>query len=117
MKRLITIKIFLFILTSSILVGQSKLQNKVDNLKNITDKKKGFDLWYRQKYFQAWKSFARSFSDGQLNLNGPDEWQSMASKMTTPQNPYFELIERMSKELKPFANHEIQKNINRQNFA
>jgi len=79
------------------------LEKALPDLKNITDKKKGFDLWYRQKYFQAWKSFARSFSDGQLNLNGPDEWQSMASKMTTPQNPYFELIERMSKELKPFA--------------
>jgi type VI secretion system protein ImpL len=27
----------------------------------------------------------------------------MASKMTTPHNPYFELIERMNKELQPFA--------------
>jgi len=80
------------------------LEKALSDLENINDKKKEFNLWYRQKYFQAWKSFADFFSYGEHNLNGLDGWQAMASKMITPHNPYFELIERMNKELQPFAN-------------
>jgi type VI secretion system protein ImpL len=79
------------------------LQKALPDAKNITGKKKEFNLWYRQKYFQEWKDFACSFSEGQFNLNGPDERQTMASRMTTPQNPYFGLVRRMNHELKPFA--------------
>jgi type VI secretion system protein ImpL len=71
---------------------------------NISDKKEVFNRYYQRKYLQAWKNFAGSFSYGEHNLNGLDGWQAMASKMTTPHNPYFELIERMNKELQPFAN-------------
>lgn len=80
------------------------LEKALSNLESITDKKKKFNLWYKQKYFRAWKNFAGSFSYGEHNLNGLDGWQAMASKMTTPHNPYFELIERMNKELQPFVN-------------
>ncbi|MCD6352674.1 MAG: hypothetical protein J7M06_00475 [Proteobacteria bacterium] len=79
------------------------LEKALSGITSITDKKIEFNRWYKEKYFQVWKKFASSFSDGQFILNGSDKWQTMASRMTTPQNPYFELIERMSKELKPFA--------------
>ncbi|MBN2515599.1 MAG: hypothetical protein JXC33_06135 [Deltaproteobacteria bacterium] len=70
---------------------------------DITEEKKKFLQWYQKEYFQAWKYFANSFSKGQFNLGSPDDWQNMASEMTTPHNPYFDLIESMSKQLKPFA--------------
>ncbi|MBT8491400.1 MAG: hypothetical protein KJN62_10170 [Deltaproteobacteria bacterium] len=70
---------------------------------NIAEEEKKFFKWYKKEYFQAWKSFAKLFSKGQFNLGDPDDWQNMASEMTTPHNPYFDLIESMSKELKPFA--------------
>lgn len=71
--------------------------------KDISDKREQFDSWYRKKYFQMWKEFIGSFSDGQFNLDGEDEWQSMTATMTTFHNPYFDIIERCTYELKPFA--------------
>jgi type VI secretion system protein ImpL len=71
---------------------------------DISDKKEVFNRYYQRKYLRAWKNFAGSFSYGEHNLNSLDGWQAMASKMTTPHNPYFELLERMNKELQPFAN-------------
>jgi len=70
---------------------------------DISDEKKKFNLWYKQEYCRAWKAFGQSFSDGRFNVNGVDEWREMGSKMMTPHNPYFSLVERMHKELKPVA--------------
>ena len=81
-------------------------EKALSDLENITDKKKEFYFWYRQEYFRAWKNFVGSFFYGEDNLNGLDRWQAMASKMTTPHNPYFELIERMNKELQPYADEQ-----------
>jgi type VI secretion system protein ImpL len=71
--------------------------------KDISDKREKFVSWYRKKYFQMWKEFIGSFSDGQFNLDGADEWQSMTATMTTVHNPYSDIIERCTNELKPFA--------------
>lgn len=75
----------------------------ISGVKDISDKKGQFDSWYRKKYFQTWKEFISSFSDGQFNLDGADEWQSMTASMTTFHNPYFDVVERCTNELKPFA--------------
>ncbi len=84
---------------SSVPRGAAAFERGID----ISDKKEVFSRWYQKKYLRSWKNFSRSFSYGEHNLNGLDGWQAMASKMTTPHNPYFELIERMNKELQPFV--------------
>ncbi|MEA1936205.1 MAG: hypothetical protein U9M96_05255 [Thermodesulfobacteriota bacterium] len=76
----------------------------ISGVKDITDKENQFNSWYRKKYFQMWKNFLDSFSDGQFNLDGADEWQNMTARMTTSNNPYFDILERSTNELKQFAN-------------
>lgn len=79
------------------------VEQAIGDIRDVASKKDEFYAWYRKKYIQTWKDFILSFSDGQVNLNGADEWQTMTAKMTTPHNPYFELIEVCSAALKPYA--------------
>jgi len=79
------------------------LEDALPDRVDVSEQRKKFYRWYQKKYYRAWKDFALSFSDGQHNLDGLDEWRSMASEMTTPHNPYFELIKRMQRELKPYT--------------
>ena len=75
----------------------------LSGMTDIREKKDQFNSWYRKKYFQAWKNFIGSFSEGQLNLDDKDDWQNMTATMTTSNNPYFDILERCADELKPFA--------------
>ena len=79
------------------------VETALGGMMDVASKKDEFYSWYRKKYIQSWKDFISSFSDGQINLDGADEWQTMTAKMTTPDNPYFDLIEVCSAALKPYA--------------
>lgn len=79
------------------------VETAIGDVRDVKGKKDVFYAWYRKKYIQSWKDFLSSFSEGQANLDGTDEWQTMTAKMTTPHNPYFDIVERCSMELKPYS--------------
>ncbi|HEU18326.1 MAG TPA: hypothetical protein ENO00_02945 [Deltaproteobacteria bacterium] len=83
----------------------SYVEKALSGLRDVASEKDEFYAWYRKKYIQSWKDFISSFSEGQHNIDGADEWQTMTAKMTTPHNPYFDLIEVCSTALKPYADN------------
>lgn len=62
-----------------------------------------FQKRYIQLSFDAWYSFATYFPRGAAKLKGEKEWQNVASRMATEQDPYFAFINKASVELEPLA--------------
>jgi len=63
--------------------------------------RKQFEQLYRPARLAAWEAFAAAFPRGSERLKGEREWQEMAVKMATDQNPYFALVNRMMSEIEP----------------
>lgn len=58
-----------------------------------------FWTWYRMQFYQAWHDFAVQFHDGLGRLETAAGWKRMAALMTTDQNPYLNLLQRMAREV------------------
>lgn len=69
------------------------------NEKLSEDQKKSFWRWYEQQFYESWSGFAGRFNEGIDGLVTVSAWKQMVTLMTTDQNPYFRLIDRMSDEL------------------
>lgn len=69
----------------------------------IAGRKLEFQAWYRKAYIEAWYDFVSVFPKGVERLKGRDEWQRVAARVGSDQGPYFALLDRMAKELKPLA--------------
>lgn len=74
----------------------------------LVDRESVFSNWYDKQYIRAWRDFARFFiADEETRkeqtpyaFRTRSKWQDLAIKMTTLDNPYFDLMARMSNELK-----------------
>ncbi len=60
---------------------------------------KAFWSWYEQEFFEAWYAFIKRFHDGMNRGDTGAGWRRMASLMTTDQNPYFLLLDRVAREI------------------
>ena len=69
----------------------------------IAGKKLEFQTWYRNAYFTAWLDFGLAFSNGIQRLKDKAEWRQSAALMGTEHNPYFDLMDRITKEMAPFS--------------
>jgi type VI secretion system protein ImpL len=69
----------------------------------IAGQKLEFQTWYRNAYFTAWHDFGLAFPSGAQRLKDKTEWRQVASKMGSEHNPYFDLMDRITKELAPFS--------------
>lgn len=63
--------------------------------------KADFELFYKRRYIQAWTEFAKNFDQGKLRLRGRREWVTAVDTLSTKDNPYFRLMERVVAELEP----------------
>jgi len=59
--------------------------------------------WYRGEYLRSWNSFAVFFPKGADRLKGREEWQKVAAKMATDEDPFFAMLKRGAAELEPMA--------------
>lgn len=69
----------------------------------IAEKKLDFYRWYDQRYLTAWHDFAAVFSSGPETLEDKEKWARIASRIGTEQDPYFLLLDAMSRHLAPYA--------------
>ncbi len=66
----------------------------------------GFQESYRARYLDAWQQFSLQFYQGARTLSGPLDWQTAVDLQATGRNPFFNLLDRMVTELKPFEEME-----------
>lgn len=74
------------------------LGEAVANRDHFAARSATFWLWYQQRFYEEWKIFATDFQMGQEKLAVREDWLSAAASMSTLDNPYFKLLERMHKE-------------------
>jgi type VI secretion system protein ImpL len=81
----------------------NEIESALLNPMIIAGKKLEFQPWYSKAYFNAWYDFGIAFPRGAARLKGKTEWRQVASVMGTDQNPYFVLLDRLAKEMKPLV--------------
>jgi len=74
------------------------LEEAVANRDHFQARSATFWLWYQQRFYEEWKVFALDFQMGQEKLAVREDWLSAAAAMSTLDNPYFKLLERMRTE-------------------
>ena len=82
-----------------------EMEDALDDPLIIADKKIKFQAWYQKEYFNAWHVFSSSFHSGAHRLKGVMEWRQIASVMGSEQNPYFNLLDRITEEMEPYSGH------------
>ncbi|WP_299983413.1 type VI secretion protein IcmF/TssM N-terminal domain-containing protein [Desulfobacula sp.] len=58
--------------------------------------------WYAKEFYRAWFDFATVFPSGRNWKTLVDNWTDLGTLMTTGQNPYFLLLEKMAQEFEWF---------------
>lgn len=76
----------------------SGLEGAVSNREQFAKRSATFWLWYQQRFYEEWKLLATDFQMGQEKLAVREDWLSAGASMSTLDNPYFKLIERMRTE-------------------
>ncbi|WP_161629950.1 type VI secretion protein IcmF/TssM N-terminal domain-containing protein [Desulfogranum mediterraneum] len=69
----------------------------------IGDLRQGYLNSYPQQFVHWWKAFGLAFIDGELGLDTDTDWREEAIRMAGPGNPYFLLLETLSRELAAFS--------------
>jgi len=80
-----------------------RMESALDNQSDITDRVQGFKAWYMRQYAEAWQTFAIHFPDGENWERTYLEWKGLASTMASENNPYFNLMNAMAKNLQPLS--------------
>jgi len=79
-----------------------------DGANRMSKIKKEFEKYYRRNYLKSWETFASRFDEGKEMLDTRKEWLDALEIMSTRDNPYFNFMQRATKELKPFEDaHEF----------
>lgn len=65
----------------------------------IDESKKEFWEWYRTEFYTSWTRFAAGFASARDGMRTSQGRERLATLMTTDQNPFFLLIQRMAQEL------------------
>ncbi|SPD75706.1 Type VI secretion system ATPase and inner membrane protein TssM [uncultured Desulfobacterium sp.] len=69
----------------------------------FTEKKSEFYNFYRKAYVSAWYEFGTVFPQGIQGVKGRQGMRQLLSVTGTDKDPFLLLLDRMAKELKPFA--------------
>ena len=77
-------------------VGEAMAQ--ADNRAAFTRRTEAFWLWYQERFYGEWELFAMDFDLGLEKLITREGWQNAGASMSTLDNPYFRLLERMKTE-------------------
>jgi type VI secretion system protein ImpL len=81
----------------------TEMKSTVTNPMNIAKKIKSYNRWYKLAYLSTWYRFGDAFPNGSKRLQDKDDKLSVIVKIAAKKGPYFTLLDRMSKELAPFA--------------
>ncbi len=84
----------------SLLAG---LEQTVEDPKHFQGRIAAFWLWYQQRFYEEWRLFATDFQMGQDKLAVRADWLSAGAAMSTLDNPYFRLLQRMRTEFASVA--------------
>lgn len=80
-----------------------EIESAVNDPLIFAGRKQEFNRWHRNKSFESWEAFCNGFSKGKARLRTKEEWQKMASQMSTDEGPYFALINKIASSLKPLT--------------
>lgn len=80
-------------------------QAVLDGPKFMEDKKRFLD-WYTNQRLQSWRTFIAHFSEGQNFLKNEASWRNTLGVITELQSPYFQLLEKINRELSDLAEGE-----------
>ena len=90
--------------------GQTKIDSAIAEIEAalfdplvIAGSKVDFNKWYLQAYGAAWQEFVQNFDSGSRLLKGRDQWQAVAKRLSTPQGPYYALIDRAVDEFESYG--------------
>ncbi len=78
------------------------IDKAIDDTAAFGHKRDLFWTWYNRRVFESWEQFAVRFDAGSPSHASMTEHQHLASLMTTKDNPYTDLIERMHDEFTAF---------------
>ncbi|MGL1862942.1 MAG: hypothetical protein OCC46_10520 [Pseudodesulfovibrio sp.] len=78
-----------------------ELKSAVDHTGNFDKQEKQFWSWYAGQYYNAWFEFSDQFIQGEGQLLTKRDYRNMATRMSTVNNPYFNLLTRMNDEFLP----------------
>ncbi|MCF6247526.1 MAG: hypothetical protein L3J69_09220 [Desulfobacula sp.] len=76
------------------------LQKAFTDQKAFLQMEKDFWAWYAKEFYRAWFDFASVFPSGSNWKSLVDNWTDLGTLMTTGQNPYFQLLDKMAQEFK-----------------
>lgn len=76
----------------------AQLSTTVADPEAFAARTKAFWRWYHHRFYEEWKAFAEHFDAGAEKLLTREDWLSTAAAMTSLENPYFKLLERMKLE-------------------
>jgi type VI secretion system protein ImpL len=89
--------------------GQKKIQSAIGEIEAalfdpliVAGQKVAFNKWYHQAYAAAWQEFAQGFDSGNRLLKRRDQWRAAAKRLSTPQGPYYALIDRVVDEFEAY---------------
>lgn len=88
---------------SMIMAFVDQVEAALNEPETSTNRVARFKAWYADRYLDAWEEFALHFPDGAYWGRTQYEWKSLAEQMTHTNNPYFNLLDAMAHELKPFT--------------
>ncbi len=77
----------------------SIVEESAGDVKDITKDKQEFWTWYRSRTCDEWSAFALSFHREADGVDAASDGRRVISSMATMQNPYFDFLDRMAKEL------------------
>ncbi|RLA81233.1 MAG: type VI secretion system protein ImpL [Deltaproteobacteria bacterium] len=72
----------------------------------IAQPRERFEQWYAESYLKQWRKFGLRFSEGRKHLQGREQWQEMATKMATEDNPYFRFLQAVVSQMEPVVKGE-----------
>lgn len=85
--------------------GRKQIRQFIETIKNSFDKPEEFKRmeedfwsWYATEFYRAWQNFAEAFPSGSDWRTLIENWKDIGTLMTTAQNPYFLLIDKMGME-------------------
>ncbi|MBI5520498.1 MAG: hypothetical protein HY916_10635 [Desulfovibrio sp.] len=76
----------------------SGLTEAVNDRGHFEARSSTFWLWYQQRFHEEWKIFAMDFGLGLEKLAVREDWLTAGASMSTLDNPYFKLMQRMKTE-------------------
>jgi type VI secretion system protein ImpL len=83
---------------AALLTQVSEAMTQADNREAFARREESFWIWYQERFYGEWELFAMDFDLGLEKLITREGWQNAGASMSTLDNPYFRLLERMKTE-------------------